>query len=354
MRLGRPPLRVVLPVVTLLLLLGVGFVPAPYVIEEPGPVFDTLGSTRIDGKQVPIITIKNEQTYPTTGALDMLTVSLLGGPDGTADWVDLAAAWLDPAKSVIPVEEVYPTGVSQQQVSQQDTADMSESQQAAQAAALTQLGRSVRGTVKVVEVRAGSAAQGVLEAGDVVTSVNGASVLDSCSLQDAVAANGTRAATVVVERSGKRVTLHLAPRAIAGSSDPVLGVQVTSSYQLPGTITLRLDDVGGPSAGQMFALGIIDKLTPGSLAGGSHVAGTGTICADGTVGAIGGIVQKMYGARGAGATVFLAPKSNCDEVTGHIPSGLQVFAVGKLADSVRVLERIARGGSTAGLPRCPG
>jgi PDZ domain-containing protein len=83
------------------------------------------------------------------------------------------------------------------------------------------------------------------------------------------------------------------------------------------------------------------------------VAGTGTIDNEGDIGAIGGIRQKMYAARAAGATVFLAPKSNCDEVTGHIPSGLHVFAVTKLAESVRVLDAVRTRSSTAHLPTCP-
>jgi PDZ domain-containing protein len=102
----------------------------------------------------------------------------------------------------------------------------------------------------------------------------------------------------------------------------------------------------------MFALGIIDELTPGSLTGGAHVAGTGTICADGVVGPIGGIVQKMAGARRAGATVFLAPASNCDEVVGHIPAGLHVFSVKRLSDALTALQRVAAHRATAGLPTC--
>jgi PDZ domain-containing protein len=102
----------------------------------------------------------------------------------------------------------------------------------------------------------------------------------------------------------------------------------------------------------MFSLGIIDKLTPGAMTGGAHVAGTGTICGDGTVGPIGGIVQKLAGARRAGATVFLAPAGNCDEVTGHVPAGLHVYSVKRLADAIAVVERVAAHASTSRLPTC--
>jgi len=104
----------------------------------------------------------------------------------------------------------------------------------------------------------------------------------------------------------------------------------------------------------MFALGIMDKLTPESLNGGKRIAGTGTIDNTGQIGPIGGIRQKMYAARDTGkAAYFLAPASNCDEVTGHIPAGLMVFAVKTLSDSLKVLEAVRDGFSTAGLPTCP-
>ena len=102
----------------------------------------------------------------------------------------------------------------------------------------------------------------------------------------------------------------------------------------------------------MFALGIIDTLTPGSLNGGEKVAGTGTISADGTVGPIGGIRQKLWGAKDAGADWFLAPESNCDEVVGHVPDGLRVFAVEDLDDSLAVLDAIRDGGDLDALPTC--
>ena len=124
-------------------------------------------------------------------------------------------------------------------------------------------------------------------------------------------------------------------------------------YTFPFEVMIQLNNVGGPSAGQMFALGIIDKLTTGKLNGGDHVAGTGTIDNEGNVGAIGGIRQKMYAAKDAGNSWFLAPQSNCDEVTGHIPSGLTVFAVKTLDDSLAVMKAISSHSSTAGLPSCP-
>jgi PDZ domain-containing protein len=101
----------------------------------------------------------------------------------------------------------------------------------------------------------------------------------------------------------------------------------------------------------MFALGIIDLLTPGDLTGGQHIAGTGTMDATGTVGPIGGIQQKLVGARNAGAAYFLAPMDNCDEVRGHIPNGLTVVKIATLDGAESAVKAIAAGQSS-GLPSC--
>jgi PDZ domain-containing protein len=131
-----------------------------------------------------------------------------------------------------------------------------------------------------------------------------------------------------------------------------LGITITDSYDFPISVKLKLQDVGGPSGGMMFALGIIDKLTPGSLTGGLSVAGTGEIDGNGNVYPIGGIQQKMFGAVDAGATWFLAPADNCDEVVGHIPEGLHVTKVATLSDSLAALKAISADPETTSLPQC--
>jgi PDZ domain-containing protein len=132
----------------------------------------------------------------------------------------------------------------------------------------------------------------------------------------------------------------------------VIGIYAAIAYDYPFDVKIQLDNVGGPSAGQMFALGIIDKLTEGSLTGGRHVAGTGTIDDQGAIGRIGGIRQKMSGAHRAGATIFFAPRGDCDEVVGHVPDGLSVYAVSTLKESLHDLEVIRSGGDTSALRTC--
>ncbi len=117
-------------------------------------------------------------------------------------------------------------------------------------------------------------------------------------------------------------------------------------------VKLDLNGVVGPSGGLMFSLGIIDKATVGSLTGGKKIAGTGTISADGTVGPIGGIDYKLISAKRAGDQFFLAPKSNCNEVVGHIPVGLRVFSVASLNEALNVLSVISVDGDVTKLPVC--
>ncbi len=356
MRVRRTvPWRALLPVVALVLVLLTALLPAPYVIESPGPVTNTLGTTQIDGTATPVIRIPGRRTYPTSGALDLLTVSVVGSPSVRPSWLTLAASWFDPAQSVTPIDELYPPGLTQKQSAEEGAAEMTGSQQSAVAAALRHLGYPVSGTVTVRSVLARTPAAGVLRPGDVVRSFAGHPVVDSCGLQDLVLAHGTAPTPITVERAGSARTVTVAPRRTAlggGERRPLLGVTTSSTYRFPFPVKLQLADVDGPSAGMMFALGIIDELTPGALTGGLHVAGTGTICGDGSVGPIGGIIQKLAGARRAGATVFLAPASNCDEVVGHIPDGLHVFRVERLSDALAVLRTVAARRSTADLPTC--
>jgi PDZ domain-containing protein len=330
----------------------VAIVPSPYVVEQPGPVFDTLGTVEVSGDTVPLIDIPDETTYDTEGSLDMLTVSIAGNRDSRLSWFEVATAWLDPSKAVVPLDSVYPEGVTVEQSNEQSETDMQNSQQEAIAAALTSLGYDFTTTLEVSQIQADAPADGVLEVGDIVLSVNGETFTDVTGLKATIAANGVDSpATIVVDRAGVDQTVEVTP-VKSESAGPIVGIGLKGTFDFPIDVTIQLENVGGPSAGQMFALGIIDKLTPGSLTGGNDIAGTGTITGDGTVGPIGGIRQKMYGAVRAGADYFLAPSANCDEVVGHIPEGLKVFAVSEISDSLAVLNALADGTSTADLPVC--
>jgi PDZ domain-containing protein len=343
---------VVLLSAAFVLVLLLGIVPAPYVIEQPGPVYDTLGTSEHEGTDRPLISIPSQETFPTTGELNLLTVSVLGSPETPPHWLDVATAWFDPSKAVVPVESVFPPDVSRKERDEENRVLMVNSQRDAIAAALLELGYEVPGIITVQGIVEGEPADGIVEEGDRITSVNGTAVTDYGELQDLIAENGSdQPVELGLTRDGTAMTLQVTPRQREDAS--VIGVLVTTDYTFPFDVSIQLDDVGGPSAGMMFALGIIDKLEPGELTGGENIAGTGTIDAQGIVGPIGGIRQKLYGAERAGADYFLAPTRNCDEVVGHVPDGLDVFAVSTLDDSLAVLKAVADDTSLAGLPRCP-
>jgi PDZ domain-containing protein len=328
--------------------------PAPYVIEKPGPVYDTLGTVQFQGEEVPLIEIPGEETFPTEGELNLLTVTIEGTPERTPTWVDIALSWLQPSRTVVPVEAVFPPGTTVEQTTEQSRVDMENSQREAIAAALTELGYDVPGKLVLAGTMEGSPADGELEEGDVVVSVNGETFEDVTSLRQAIAANGTDAAAdVVVDRDGEELSFELVPVSSGGEDPvPILGVLVGAEYEFPIDVTIQLENVGGPSAGMMFALGIIDKLTPGALNGGEDVAGTGTITGTGNVGRIGGIRQKMHAAKDSGADWFLAPEGNCDEVAGNVPGGLEVFSVSTLDDALDVLGAIRTGDGVDDLAHC--
>jgi PDZ domain-containing protein len=329
-------------------LLALVFVPTPYVIEQPGPVFNVLGKS--DGKDV--ITIDQVDSYPTTGRLDVLTVSVRGNREHSPSWLELGMAWLDPAQAIVPMDVMYPPQVSTAQVEAESTAMMEESQQDAVAAALTKLGYTVPWHVYVSEVSKGSPSSGKLVAADFILSINGVAIKDIDQMRTVINDHAPKGSLKVeVLRAGKQLVEEITATKNAEGKYR-LGILAGYKYDFPVKIKLHLGDVGGPSGGMMFAIGIIDRLTPGQLTGGKHIAGTGTINAAGNVGPIGGIRHKLFGAARAGATIFLAPDSNCDEVVGHVPSGLSVVKVSTLSEAKSALEKIATGTNPNTLPTC--
>ncbi|MEV8147095.1 S16 family serine protease [Arthrobacter sp. NPDC080073] len=332
---------------TIVLGIAAAVLPVPYVVESPGPTFNTLGTDH----NKPVISITGHATYPAKGNLDLTTVYINGGPNGPVNIFEAFQAWLDGSKAVYPEELLYPKGVTKQQSEQESALAMTTSQENAVASALKEENIPYGQKLAVAGLSDGSASAGKLQAGDVFTSINGKAVTSLSVVQTALADGAGAPAVVVVDRNGQPVTVSITPG--KGSNGKyILGVLLQYKFTFPFDVKISLDQVGGPSAGMMFALGIIDSITPGDLTGGKHVAGTGTISPDGTVGPIGGIAQKMRGARSGGATLFLAPAANCDEVVGHVPDGLQVVKVDTLADAKSAVERLASGQDMSRLPTC--
>ena len=322
---------------------GALFQPVPYAELTPGPTFNVLGSQ--DG--TPLITITGRTTYPTTGQLRMVTVGVSDEsyqmPLGEA-----IAGWLTSDEAIVPKATIYPPGETQQQSDAENTQEMTDSQDSAVTAALAALDIKPTGSeVVVASVNDGSPAAGKLEPGDVIDAVDGTAI----STGGTAGMNAITAAiqkvtpgaqvTFTITRDAKKQSVTTGTAVSGGKAQ--VGISIESENVFPFSVDIQLNNVGGPSAGMMFALGIIDKLTPTGLTGGRIIAGTGTIDASGNVGAIGGIQMKTIGARDAGATVFLAPASNCAEAKANQPAGLELVKVNTLKDALNALTDLREG-----------
>ncbi len=325
-------------VLAVVLLFAAVFASVPYVSLGPGPTFDTLGSS--GGR--PVITISGRETFPTEGHLDLVTV-------GVRSRLTLGQAllgWFDRSQAVVPRELVFPPGKTDKQVDAENAQQMTASQDAATSAALAQLGIPVQ--VAVASVAEGSPAQGQLQPDDVLTRVDGTAVTGAAQLRTLVS-DRAPGATVTLEyvRGGATRETTLATTS-SGETPARAVVGVGTRVVYPFTVDISLMDVGGPSAGLMFALGIIDKLQPGPLNGGRFVAGTGEITPEGGVLPIGGIQQKLVAARDKGATVFLVPAQNCADAASSRPDGLTLAEVGSLPDALEALAAVREGRQPVG------
>ena len=320
----------------------------PYAVNSPGPTLDTLGSHDDE----PLISIDGAETYDSTGELRLTTVSSTGGPGYPSSVLGVLAGWVSGSRLVLPVESVFPQGTTQEQLDEQNEAQMVSSQENAAVAALEELGYTVPVTLTVHDAVEGSGAVGVVEPGDVLLSYEGTELTSYGQLIDLLA--GTEPGSTVtlgVQRDGEDLDLEVVTGARDDGDGSQLGVYIDPSFDPPVDVSIRIDQIGGSSAGTMFALGIIDKLTPEDEADGEVIAGTGTMDLNGAVGPIGGVRQKMAGALRDGADWFLAPADNCAEVVDHVPDGLRVVRIETLHEAREAVEAIGAG-DAADLPTC--
>lgn len=334
--------------VVLALVLAV--VPVPYVAWSPGRTVDVLGPGESEGASA--LSVAGLPTYPTAGELRLTTVSVTRADARLNLPAALAAHWM-PWRDVLPREAVYAPGTTRQESQAEGTRMMDTAQQAAVVAGLRSAGIAVTAVPMVVGVTAGAPADGVLEPGDRLLSVDGSSVDSPAAVVELI--GGREAGEPVrlgVLRDGRSTELTVPTRAAADEPGrPVVGAVVGVGYDHPGEVVFGIDpDIGGPSAGLVFALAVHDLVTPGALTAGRVVAGTGTISEDGTVGSIGGIESKLRGADRAGATMLLVPRDNCVDLDG-VRADLPVVPVATLAEAVEILSdpTVAVGD----LPSCP-
>jgi PDZ domain-containing protein len=341
-------------VLILAVVAAVLLVPVPFLTRSPGPVFDVLGDV---GGQ-PVLKIVDAQSYPTTGILDMTTVSEAGGTSGSLNLLTAVIGLFDPQTSVIPSEDQYPNGPPTEADREVSQKVFAASQSTALAAAANYVGRPVTSQAVVFDVVPGAPADGSLLSGDVIMSVNGEVVSDGAQVGQIV---GVLPVGSEVEfeilRDGSEQTVNVKteaapvdPEGSADSKKSVVGIFVDNHYESDFRAEITLQDIGGPSAGLVFSMAMVDKLSGDDLLDGKHIAGTGTIAADGAVGPIGGIDKKLIAAKDAGAGIFLAPADNCADVVSATPDGLTVIPVNSLTEAIASAKDWL---ANRDLPTCP-
>jgi PDZ domain-containing protein len=326
-------------------------VPVPFVAMSPGPTENTLGE--VDNGE-PIVEIAGHRTYPTSGQLDLTTVAVTP-PNQRLDLPGVLSGWLDPRVAIVPYDYLYPGDESPEQVEQENAEQMELSQQSAIAAGLRQVGLKVTDIVVVGAVLEDAPAIGRLKAGDVILEVDGMPVTDAQSVADLVTEHAVgEDVTFSIQRDEKPLEVTITTTKAPDDPDrAMVGITPADSYDFPFDVTINLgQEIGGPSAGTMFALAIYDPRTRRPRTDGRHGAGTGTIDGDGNVGGIGGIQQKVRGAEEKGAEVFLVPDSNCGAAADAGVSGIRLVRVATLADAVDALDTLRKGGTD--IPACEG
>ncbi len=316
-------------------------VTVPFVSLGPGPTFDTLGE--VEGKEV--VDIEGTDVHPTSGHLNMTTVS-------QSDGLTLGHAlglWMSGTEQLLPRDLVYPPDKSKDEVDEENTTDFKRSEDNAGYAALGYLKYPMAVTVESVSDPGPSV--GKLQPGDAIDMVNNTPV---ANLEEftALVKNTKPGDQLIVDYRRKNAPIGTTTITLGANPDRdhgFLGIGVLDAPWAPFTIEFNLANVGGPSAGLMFSLAVVDKLTTGDLNGGKFIAGTGTITGDGKVGSIGGITHKMLAAQEAGATAFLVPADNCAEAKTAHDDAMKLIKVDTLSTAVDALKTYSAGGEP---PHC--
>ncbi|HSK23563.1 MAG TPA: PDZ domain-containing protein [Egicoccus sp.] len=311
--------------------------PACYVALRPGPAEDVLGLLDVEGARA----------YAATGELLLTTVAV----DEDLDLRAWLSASVSDAVEAVPREQLFPADSDRDEVAAYNAALMADSQLTATLAALDELGFDVTGDGALVTAIVEDAVTDELEVGDVITAVDGRPVTDNRGVVDAVQARRPgETLSLSVRRGDDEQQVEVVLGAAADDrSRPYVGVLLSTDLALPVDIEIDAGVIGGPSAGLMFALSIVEVLGADDLTGGAVVAGTGTLDRDGVVGAIGGIRQKILGATerqdgGRAATVFLVPRGNVDEAQGTpVSRDVTLVPVGTLDEALAALAALGEG-----------
>jgi PDZ domain-containing protein len=315
-------------VLVLSIVIGTTWVTLPYYTEGPGPAREV----------VPLIHVDGPPLYSSAGTLIMTTVEYRQATAFTA-----FLAWLDPERRVISSEVLYPPGKTPEQEHDRSISEMDTSKiDAAYVVLHTVSGYPVdHGTGALIEgVSAGCPAEGKLFAGDLIVAMNGEAVssrAEALRAFDAVPLDSP--ITFRVRAAGETHDLTLTRGRCVSGDPPIVGITMVPNF--PYRIRIESGDVGGPSAGMMYALGLYDLLTPGDLTAGRIVAGTGTIDLGGTIGPIGGIGDKVAAAQAAGADIFLVPDGDLAGARAASDGSMEIVPVSTMQDALTYLRGLS-------------
>jgi PDZ domain-containing protein len=336
--------------IVIFLMIALLLTPVPFIKISPGPLFNTVGK-EMDQE---VISINGVKTYVSKGELNFTTVSETGGPFGRLVLIDAISAWIDPTQAVVPTSDLYPEVVDPEVIKLENERAFSGSQTDAIAAALGYLKIPVEVKVVVDSVVVDSPSDGKIEPGDVVISVDKIEVKTAADVVRLVQLRKPNEVIELTISRDKKVenVLVTGTELKSDTSKASIGISIGPGIDPPYDFKFGVAEVGGPSAGLMLTLGIIDELTENDLTAGKIIAGTGTINYLGEVGPIGGIRQKLEGAQNSGAQLFLAPIDNCDEISSDNYKSMPVVAVSTLASAIKAIETFTKTGSIKGLKTC--
>jgi PDZ domain-containing protein len=324
-------------------------VPVPFVSWSPGGTRDTLGNVG----QEPMINVQGIDTYPTTGRLDMTIVAITPADAQLSLPQALLAFWL-PHRDAVPRVAVYAPGKSAEEVENEDADMMETAQDDAVVAALRADSRAVTAMPAIYSVTVGGPAHKLLLPGDLVVSVDGIATPDVEAVAKRIRAHsiGERVRFVVIRDKVQTDVNVTTVESNVQSDVPVIGISLATGYRYDPDISFDLgQQIGGPSAGLVFALAIYDKITNGPLLADRHLAGTGKITPNGDVEAIGGVQEKIAAAEKAGAVAFFVPAGNCRDLAG-VRTNMALIKVGTLKNAIDAVQTLNVSGDTSVLPHC--
>lgn len=315
--------QLVAPAAALAVCLSV--VELPLFVEAPGRARSVL----------PLIDVDGTATYESEGRLLITTVNL-----GRVNAFEALTAWVDPQAEVIPEHVIIPPGQTDQEYERASRSQMDQSKIAAVAVALellTDYPDEHGPGVIVQDVLGGAPAEGRLFPGDLITHVNGSPLAVVDQLRDAIGAAEGSSVTLRVRpiEGGAASTVEVRPTRVEGVDRPVIGIATVVNFQY--RVDIQSGTIGGPSAGLLWALGVIETLTPEDLTGGRVIAVTGTVDLEGRVGTVGGVRQKVVGAEDAGAEVFLLPRGDMADARGA-GDRIELVPVDTVEQALRYLE----------------